>query len=344
VEHVPTPLHLTTVTMAASSQLPVSQFGNGDGHIIIVHEPGAARSTRAEVDTGHRTTDAGDSIGSLQEDGEEQALLPAERQNEEINEDVGGRDTIESDTDPAVASVSPRGNVSWGGGPSGWWSSIRSKFSLSREEPVEEGREIDVEVGVEEGGTSQTREQQQQTAASVCLICLETLTSEDFRSGKAMSLDCGCRGELALRHKDCAIKWSQVKDDGRGGLPTCELCKKPVKNLPELPAREPANDEEGPEMTIEEVYFSDPSQFQQFVPSRADVVFDCVRVTWIAMIISILFFDASIGAALWTGLIAGMAYIIMLRLLYKQHFEAMRAYAEQHAAAHRPHVPIVQVV
>ena len=332
--------------MAASSQFPEFQSDNGDGHIIIVHGSRAARFTGRESNSGPRTTDASDNVGSLREEEEEQALLHTERQDDQIieeSEDVGGRSTIGSDSDPGAATVSQTGNVSWQG-PSSWWSSIRSKFSMARDEAIEEGGEVDVELGEEEGGTSRERELEQQTAASVCLICLEALTSEDFRSGKAMALDCGCRGELALRHKDCAIKWSQVKDDGRGGLPTCELCKKPVKNLPELPAREPVNDEEGPEMTIEEVYFSDPSQFQQFVPSRADVVFDCVRVTWIAMIISILFFDASIGAALWTGLVSGIAYIIMLRLLYKQHFEAMRAYAEQHAAVARQHVPIVQVV
>lgn len=26
-----------------------------------------------------------------------------------------------------------------------------------------------------------------------------------------MSLDCQCRGELALRHRTCAEKWSRVK-------------------------------------------------------------------------------------------------------------------------------------
>lgn len=29
--------------------------------------------------------------------------------------------------------------------------------------------------------------------------------------GEAMSLDCQCRGELALRHRSCAEKWSRVK-------------------------------------------------------------------------------------------------------------------------------------
>ena len=172
----------------------------------------------------------------------------------------------------------------------------------------------------------------------VCLICLEPLSEADFESGEAMALECGCRGDLAARHRECAIKWSQVKDDGRGGLPQCELCRQPVKNLPELPRRperqgrgrpgQPVEEDMVLPMTIEEAYLSDPSQFEQFVPSRADVVFDCMRVTWIAMIVSILFFDANMGLALVTGFVAGMAYLLMLRILYKQHFEAMRAYAE----------------
>ncbi len=32
-----------------------------------------------------------------------------------------------------------------------------------------------------------------------------------LQSGEAMSLECQCRGELALRHRSCAEKWSRVK-------------------------------------------------------------------------------------------------------------------------------------
>lgn len=275
--------------------------------------------------------------------------------------------SVHGEEEPLVQSVEEAEedqsrHVSYFGGI---WNAFRSKFSSSSRNDSatngntststeEDGSQDQGRIGpmdIEQGGqeelsptTSGSRE------APVCLICLEPLMPEDFSSGKAMSLDCGCRGDLALRHRDCAVKWSQVKDDGRGGLPTCELCKMPVRNLPELPARPEAAEENGEgEMTIEEVYLNDPSQFQQFAPSRADIIFDCVRVTWIAMIVSILFFDASIGAALWTGLVAGAAYILMLRLLYKQHFEAMRAYAEQQARQHvdptpSTHIPVVHVV
>jgi hypothetical protein len=173
-------------------------------------------------------------------------------------------------------------------------------------------------------------------ASPVCLICLDTLASDDFASGRAISLGCNCRGDLALRHRDCAIKWAQVKDSGRGGVPTCELCQHPARNLPPLPARPrapagidaPADDDAGGD-----------AAYVDFSPSQADVMFDCVRVCWVAMIVSILFFEASLGAALWTGLIAGLAYSMMVRVMYRQHFAAMRAYAEQQVALRQPPPP-----
>jgi hypothetical protein len=69
------------------------------------------------------------------------------------------------------------------------------------------------------------------------------------------------------------------------------------------------------------------------------------------MIVSILFFEASLASALWTGMVAGLAYAIMVRVLYRQHFRAMQAYAEAAAAvrqqaegAQHPGQPMVVVV
>ena len=83
--------------------------------------------------------------------------------------------------------------------------------------------------------------------------------------------------------------------------------------------------------TSEELYLNEQMALSAFAPSTADMVFDCIRVTWVAMIVSILFFEATLGSALFTGIVAGFAYAVMVRLMYRHHFEAMRAYAEQQA-------------
>ncbi|KAL4452071.1 hypothetical protein ABPG75_007733 [Micractinium tetrahymenae] len=159
-----------------------------------------------------------------------------------------------------------------------------------------------------------------------CLICLEEFRQEEFINGSALRLECSCRGDLALRHRDCVMKWVQVK-----GSNVCELCKSEIRNIPAPPPR-PA---EADLPALDEAYFNDPSHIHDFMPSSQDLVFDCIRVCWVAMIVSILFFEMSLGAALWTGMLAGLAYSVMVRLMYRQHFFAMRRLAEQQAAARR---------
>ncbi len=49
--------------------------------------------------------------------------------------------------------------------------------------------------------------------------------------------------------------------------------------------------------------------------------------------VSILFFEMNLSSALFTGLVAGVAYSFMVRLMYRQHYAAMQRMAEQQQAA-----------
>ncbi|WIA12290.1 hypothetical protein OEZ85_012346 [Tetradesmus obliquus] len=142
-----------------------------------------------------------------------------------------------------------------------------------------------------------------QPSYPTCLICLDQLTPDDFESGEAMMLDCRCKGEVAMRHRQCAEKWSRIK-----GSTTCDVCKAPILNLPDVPPLPPPPGQPGNLLDAA----GDASLWSiDEPPAAADYIFDCIRVTWVVLIVCLLFFELDVAQSFVTGALLGTVYVAL---------------------------------
>ncbi|CAM0948367.1 unnamed protein product [Alopecurus aequalis] len=80
--------------------------------------------------------------------------------------------------------------------------------------------------GAQEGGKEEQEEEEVGEEEAVCRICMVALGDQE-EGGSVLKLECHCKGELALAHRGCALKWFGIK-----GNVNCDVCGHDVLNLP----------------------------------------------------------------------------------------------------------------
>ncbi|CAN1274772.1 hypothetical protein LINPERPRIM_LOCUS15516 [Linum perenne] len=130
--------------------------------------------------------------------GEAQLPMHRSRSVPVLNKDVSGRQMDSAGGLFRVIPTTPR-------------STVGAVPATSMPSPAAETDESD------DGGEDIPEEE------AVCRICMVELGE----GAETLKMECSCKGELALAHQECAVKWFSIK-----GNKMCEVCKQEVKNLP----------------------------------------------------------------------------------------------------------------
>lgn len=161
-----------------------------------------------------------------------------------------------------------------------------------------------------------------------CLICLDTLSPEEFDAGSAIAQACACKGDAALRHLRCAVQWSHVKRST-----VCDVCRAPIANLPalpELPSDTGCGGGSGGTVataaagadTWDPLSLGDP-------PGLSDYIIDAVRVTWVTLVACIVFADMPVMRAFVVGGVVGAVLTVAAHAcaMAQRSAAAVRAFA-----------------